>query len=110
MHSKLRRSSRVKNPMQRLMYDGYVAHHYAYMAKVVQDEEPTCFDDAVGNVKWEKAMDEEMAALYENETWDLVSLPESKNVIGCKWVYKVKHNSDGSVRRYKARLVAKGYA
>ena len=110
MHSKLRRSSRVKNPVQRLMYDGYVAHHYAYMAKVVQDEEPTCFDDAVGNAKWEKAMDEEMAALYENETWDLVSLPESKNVIGCKWVYKVKHNSDGSVSRYKARLVAKGYA
>ena len=109
MHSKLRRSSRVKNPMQRLMYDGYVAHHYAYMAKVVQDEEPTCFDDAIGNVKWEKAMDEEMAELYANETWDLVPFLESKNVIGCKWVYKVKHNSDGSVSRYKDRLVAQGY-
>ena len=109
MHSKLRRSSRVKNPMQRLMYDGYVAHHYAYMAKVVQDEEHTFFDDVVGNAKWEKAMDEEIAALYENETWDLVPLPERKNVIGCKWVYKVKHNSDGSVSRYRVRLVAKGY-
>ena len=77
----------------------------------MQDEEPTCFDDAIGNVKWEKAMDEEMAALYENETWDLVPLPRSKNVIGCKWVYEVKHhNNDGIVSRYKARLVAKGYA
>ena len=94
MHAKLRRSSRVKNPVQRLMYDGYVAHHYAYMAKIVQDAEPTCFDDAIGNVKWEKAMDEEMAALDANETWDLVPLPENKNVIGCKWVYKVKHNSE----------------
>ena len=110
MHSKLRRSSRVKNLVQRLMYNGYVAHHYAYMAKVAQDEEPTCFDDAIGNVRWKKALDEEMAALYANETWDLVPLLESKNVIGCKWVYKVKHNSDGSVSRYKARLVAKGYA
>ena len=54
------------------------------MTKVVQDEEPTCFDDAIGNAKWEKAMDEEMGSFYENETWDLVSLPESKNVIGCK--------------------------
>ena len=80
------------------------------MAKVVQDEEPTSFDDAVGNVKWEKAMDEEMATSYANETWGLVPLPESKNIIGCKWVYKVKHNSDGSVSRYRARLVAKGYA
>ena len=71
------------------MYDGYVAHHYAYMAKVVQDEELTCFDDAIGNVKWEKAMDEEMAALYANETWDLVPFPESKNMIGCKWVKSI---------------------
>ena len=37
MHSNLRSSSRVKNLVQRLMYDGYVAHHYAYMAKIVQD-------------------------------------------------------------------------
>jgi hypothetical protein len=55
-------------------------------------------------------MDEEMAALYANKTWELVPLPEGKKAIGCKWVYKVKHNSDGSINRYKARLVAKGYA
>ena len=41
MHTKLRRSSRVKQPVQRLMYDGYVVHHYAYMAKVVEAIEPT---------------------------------------------------------------------
>ena len=55
-------------------------------------------------------MDEELVALYGNETWDLVPLPKEKKIIGCKWVYKVKHNSDGSISRYKARLVAKGYA
>ena len=52
-------------------------------------------------------MDEEMDALDVNETWDLVPLPEGKNVIGCKWVYKVKYNSDGTISRYKARLVAR---
>ena len=40
------------------------------MAKIVQDVEPTFFEGATGNAKWEKAMDEEMAALDENETWD----------------------------------------
>ena len=80
------------------------------MAKIVRDLEPTCFDDAVGQAKWEEAMNEEMAALHVNKTWDLVPLPKDKNIIGYKWIYKVKHNADGSVSRYKARLVAKGYA
>jgi hypothetical protein len=64
----------------------------------------------VGNPKWDNAMDEEMAALDANVTWELVALQEDKKAIGCKWVYKVKHNADGSMSKYKARLVAKGYA
>jgi hypothetical protein len=55
-------------------------------------------------------MDEEMAALDANAIWELVVVLEDKKAIGCKWVYKIKHNVDGSVSRYKARLVAKGYA
>ena len=55
-------------------------------------------------------MDEEMNALDDSGTWELTPLPEEKKAIGCKWVYKIKHNADGSVNRYKARLVAKGYA
>jgi hypothetical protein len=55
-------------------------------------------------------MDEEMATLDPNATWELLALPKDKKEIGCKWVYKVKHNGDGSVSRYKAILVAKGYA
>jgi hypothetical protein len=103
-------STKERRPVQRLIYDGYVACHYAYMAKVVQDVEPICFEDAVGHALWDKAMDEEMAALDANMTWELVPLPEGKKAIGCKWVYKMKHNSDGNISRYKARLVAKGYA
>jgi hypothetical protein len=106
----VQRSTRIKYPIQRLTYDGFVAHHYTYMVKVIQKVEPTCFEHAVGNPKWDNAMDEEMAALDANATWELVALPKDNKAIGCKWVYKVKHNADGSVSKYKAKLVAKGYA
>ncbi len=49
-------------------------------------------------------------ALDANATWELMTLPKDKKSIGCKWVYKVKHNADGSMNKYKARLVTKGYA
>jgi Reverse transcriptase (RNA-dependent DNA polymerase) len=55
------------------------------------------------------AMFEEMRALVKNDTWDMVSRPYGKNVVGCKWVYSVKYNPEGKVDRFKARLVAKGY-
>ena len=55
-------------------------------------------------------MIEEMTALDDNGTWDSVSRPAGKKVIGYKWVFAVKMNPDGTVARLKARLVAKGYA
>ncbi|XP_050144052.1 uncharacterized mitochondrial protein AtMg00810-like [Malus sylvestris] len=51
-----------------------------------------------------------MAALTQQHTWTLVPLPPNKNLVGCKWIYKVKRHPDGSVARYKARLVAKGFS
>jgi len=55
-------------------------------------------------------MDEEFFSLHKTNTWDLVPLPPSKSVVGCRWVYKIKTNFDGFIKRYKARLVAKGYS
>ncbi|UYV73840.1 hypothetical protein LAZ67_11001074, partial [Cordylochernes scorpioides] len=59
---------------------------------------------------WKKAMEEEFDSLIENKTWELVDPPKNRNIIGSKWVFKTKCNSDGSVERHKARLVAKGYS
>jgi hypothetical protein len=54
-------------------------------------------------------MDDEYTALMDNKTWHLVPPSSNKNLIDCKWVYRVKKRADGTVERYKARLVAKGF-
>ena len=54
-------------------------------------------------------MDEEMKALHENRTWDLIPLPLGKQLVSCHWVYPVKYLPDGSVELLKVRLVAKEY-
>ncbi|CAH9094352.1 unnamed protein product, partial [Cuscuta epithymum] len=53
-------------------------------------------------------MADEFNALLSNQTWDLVPWDGLKNVVGCKWVYKTKYDSDGTVERHNARLVAQG--
>jgi hypothetical protein len=57
------------------------------MVKVIQEVELTCFEQAVGNLKWDNAMDEEMVTLDINVTWKLVALSKDKKAMGCKWVY-----------------------
>ncbi|CAL5368351.1 unnamed protein product [Camellia sinensis] len=54
-------------------------------------------------------MDEEIAAIEKNNTWELTDLPKGQKSIGVKWVYKTKLNQGGEVDKYKARLVVKGY-
>ena len=58
---------------------------------------------------WQKAMEEEMASLKENDTYTLTPLPSGKQAVGGRWVYTIKECANGS-KSYKARFVAKGYS
>lgn len=81
--------------------------HVAYLASL--DSEPTTFAQANTQPEWRQAMATEIDALARNQTWTLVPPPPPQNIIGCKWVFKVKRRADGSIERFKARLVAKGF-
>ncbi|CAM8879806.1 unnamed protein product [Rhodiola kirilowii] len=54
-------------------------------------------------------MNLEIEALERNYTWTITPLPAGKTVVDCKWIFKIKLKSDGTVERYKARLVARGF-
>jgi histone deacetylase 1/2 len=72
-------------------------------------DEPSTVAAALEDKNWVIAMDSEYQALLRNKTWKLVPRSKGKNIIGCKWMYKIKKKVDGTIDRYKARLVAKGF-
>ena len=74
-----------------------------------QPIEPTSVSQAVSHPHWREAMSNELTALMQHGTWDLVLPLSNCKPVGCKWVFRVKRKADGSVDRFKARLVAKGY-
>ncbi|KAL5553081.1 hypothetical protein UlMin_040482 [Ulmus minor] len=71
--------------------------------------EPTSVVEALKSVSWKNAMNVELEALQANKTWSLVPYKLEMNVVGNKWVFRIKYNADGSIQRHKARLVAKGF-
>ena len=76
-------------------------------------EEPNSVKEAVScpeKKHWETAMQKEMNSMYSNDVWDLVELPENREAVGSKWVFKKKTKADGSIERFKARLVAQGFS
>ncbi|KAL6312245.1 hypothetical protein AAG906_020789 [Vitis piasezkii] len=63
---------------------------------------PKTVKEALNHPGWKNVMLEEIRALEDNHTWKLVDLPQGKKVVGCKWVFAIKVNPDGSVARLKA--------
>lgn len=80
-----------------------------FINNISSNTEPPNYKQVVVDSKWRKAIDVELKALESNDTWDIQSLHAGKQSISCKWVYKIKYNSDGTIELNKARLVAKGY-
>jgi hypothetical protein len=103
-------SSGISHPLSSCLSYNKLSPAYRHFSLSVSSiVEPKFFHQAIKHSHWRDAMDAEIKALELNNTWVLVDLPYDKHPIGCKWIYKIKHKSDGSIERYKARLVAKGY-
>ena len=86
-------------------YQGYLAA----IITIVQSE-PRSFEEAVKHQVWKDAMHEEYESITKNDVWEVVPRPKDKSVVTSKWLYKIKHGSNGSVEKYKARFVARGFS
>jgi histone deacetylase 1/2 len=91
---------------EKVYTDGTIKYKHSWFTA---SGEPTNDLEAIKDKNWKMAMESEYDALVKNKTWHLVPPQRGKNIIGCKWVYKIKRKADGTLDRYKARLVAKGF-
>lgn len=70
---------------------------------------PRKYADAIENPEWKAALLKELEAHEKNGTWRFVLLPTGAKAIGCKYVFRIKLKSDGTIDRYKVRLTAQGF-
>ena len=102
---KPRRSTRVRSALE--WYGNPVLE-----VMLLDHDEPTNYEEAMMSpdfTKWLEAMKSEMGSMYENKVWTLVDLPNDRQAIKNKWIFKTKIDTNGSVTIYKARIVAKGF-
>jgi hypothetical protein len=72
-------------------------------------DEPANFVEAKDDPAWRAAMEQELKAVEQNRTWELVPLPAGHRPITLKWVYKLKKDELGTMIKHKARLVARRF-
>ncbi|KAK1568961.1 hypothetical protein Q3G72_030961 [Acer saccharum] len=100
----------MRHHLSRYMSFSNLSHaHRTFAFNVSHLVEPKTYKQACRDPKWIEAIKAEITALETNKNWSLVPLSSGHRPIGCKWVFKIKYNSNGTVKRYKARLVTKGF-
>ena len=80
---------------------------YTCLSSISSVSIPKFVGDALAHPGWRQAMLDEMNALQNNGTWELVPLPSRKSVVGCKWIFAIKVGPDRTTDRLKACLVVR---
>ncbi|GJV10853.1 putative RNA-directed DNA polymerase [Tanacetum coccineum] len=102
--------SKVRYGLEKFVsYSNLSSENLCFATELNKAFEPRNYREACKDQHWIEAMNKEMKALYDNDTWEITELPLGRKSIGGKWVYKIKYKSSGDIERYKARYVVKGY-
>ncbi|KAI0492720.1 hypothetical protein KFK09_026996 [Dendrobium nobile] len=97
-----------QHPMQMRLCSGISKAKPIFDLSVVPSSQltPNNFTEASKHAHWRNAMSTEYLALQKQGTWSLVPAPPDKAILGSKWTFRTKLNSNNEVTQYKARLVA----
>ena len=74
------------------------------------NSKPSLFEEAAQHDVWQEAIVEEYDSIMKNRVWEGMPRPKGKKVVGSKWIYKVKHATNGSMEKYKVRFMEKGFS
>ncbi|KAG7552793.1 Integrase catalytic core [Arabidopsis thaliana x Arabidopsis arenosa] len=100
----------VRHPMITRSKNNIIKPNPKYgFSALLTEIEPRNDSQALKDKRWRQAMGSEIDAQTQNHTWDLVDRALARNIVGCRWVYRIKRLPNGSIDRFKARLVAKGF-
>jgi hypothetical protein len=94
-----RRSQRARRSAISDDYEVYVSE------EIQMEGDTTSFEEAMRSAyssKWLDAMEDEMRSMSINKVWNLEEIPKGAKTVGCKWVYKMKCDSNGNIERFKA--------
>ena len=83
----------------------FSSNYQAYLLAITSETEPTSYKVAFLDENWRLAVTHEMTACEDQGTQTVEILPPGKTTLGCKWVFRLKFNADGTLSRYKARFV-----
>ena len=86
---------------------------HALMIAADTTTDPKTYNEAMrspSSKDWVVSMNKELDSIAKNGTWEEIIVPRDRNIVGCKWVYKLKLDSNNQVIKYKSRIVAKGYS
>ena len=104
--TKLRRSTRTRSAPE--WYGNPVLE-----VTLLDHGEPTNYEEAMmspNSKKWLDARKSEIGSMHENKVWTLVDLPDDRQAIENKWIFKKKTDADGNVTVYKALLIARSFS
>ena len=85
-----------------ISYVGLSQPYQAFISRLDNVQILANIQEALIHIGWKQAVQEEIMALENTNTWIIIKLHPRNKTVSCKWVFAVKHKANGRIERLKA--------